>query len=113
LDDVVLCSALLLEPLREACAGAEDRVAAAVDFLEPVAERLAVPRRIADAVRRIAALLPKLEAGRAGRFVRTTVYPLATQVLALSARARDEAASDAAQVAVTPIRSRSRGQRRR
>jgi poly(A) polymerase len=113
LDDVVLCSALLLEPLREACAGAEDRVAAAVDFLEPVVERLAVPRRIADAVRRIAALLPKLEAGRAGRFVRTTVYPLATQVLALSVRARDDAAVDAAQAAVTPIRSRSRGQRRR
>jgi poly(A) polymerase len=111
-DDVVLCSALLLEPLREACAGAEDRVAAAVDFLEPVVERLAVPRRIADAVRRIAALLPKLEAGRAGRFVRTSVYPLATQVLSLSIRAREEPV-DGGRAAVTPIRSRSHGKRRR
>ncbi len=93
-DDVVLSSVLLLEPLREACSGTEDRVAEAIDFLEPVMERLAMPRRIADAVRRIAALLPKLEAGRAGRFVRTSIYPLANQVLGLSELARDGAQSD-------------------
>ena len=43
LDDVVLWTALLLEPMREACEGAGDRVAAAFDFLEPIAERLSVP----------------------------------------------------------------------
>jgi poly(A) polymerase len=109
-DDVILTSALLLEPLREACSGAEDRAAAAVEFLEPVVERLSVPRRIADAVRRIAVLLPKLEAGRTGRFARTSIYPLATEVLGLRLRARDEVASDSGPTAAP---SRSGGRRRR
>ena len=91
LDDVVLCSALLLGPLREACSDVEDRVEAAREFLEPVAERLAMPRRIADSIRRIAALLPKLAAGRSGRFARTSIYPLATQVLGLCEGVRNQA----------------------
>jgi poly(A) polymerase len=76
-------------------------------------ERLSVPRRIADAVRRIAALLPKLETGRGGRFVRTSVYPLASQVLDLSVRAREETPVDGGRTAVTPIRSRPHGKRMR
>ncbi len=87
-DDVVLWTALLLEPMREACAGARDRVQAATEFCEPVIDRLNVPRRIGDAVRRIVASLPRLEAGRAGRMTRTFLYPPAMEVLALSRAAR-------------------------
>jgi poly(A) polymerase len=83
LDDVVLCTALLFEPMREACAPARDRMEAAFEFLEPVVDRLNVPRRIADAVRRIIAVMPRLEAGRGGRFARTALYPLARQVFEL------------------------------
>src|SRR5690606_18107981 len=59
LDDAILWSVLLLEPLSEACAGVQDRVTAAHEFLEPIVDRLNVPRRIADMVRRIVAMLPK------------------------------------------------------
>jgi poly(A) polymerase len=81
LDDIALWTLLLKEPLDEACAGEKDRVAAATDFLEPVVERVAVPRRIADGVRRIAAILPRLAAGRAGRFGRTELMGSALDVL--------------------------------
>jgi len=80
-DDIVLWCVLLLEPMREASAGSRDRVAATGDFLEPLVDRLNVPRRIADAMRRIVAALPRLEAGRSGRFDRSRLYPLARQVL--------------------------------
>jgi hypothetical protein len=65
-------------------------MAAAYDFLEPIVERLSVPRRIADAMRRIVAALPRLESGRASRFTRTTLYSTALEVMNLSAAAREE-----------------------
>jgi poly(A) polymerase len=82
-DDIVLCTVLLLEPMREACAGEPDRAEAAFEFLEPVIDRLNVPRRIADAVRRIGAMLPRLEAGKSGRFARTPLGLLAHDVLSI------------------------------
>jgi poly(A) polymerase len=99
LEDTVLWTALLLEPLREACEGSRDRVAAAYDFLEPIVDRLAVPRRIADAMRRVVAALPRLEAGRAGRFTKTALYATASEVLALVQAARTE---DGAAVPLAP-----------
>jgi poly(A) polymerase len=81
LQDTVLVTLLLKEPLDEACAGARDRVRAATDFLDPVIEHIAVPRRIADAVRRIVAILPRLTAGRTGRFGRTDLMSPALDVL--------------------------------
>jgi poly(A) polymerase len=81
LDDVVLWTVLLKEPLDEACAGERDKIRAASEFLEPVVERVAVPRRIADGVRRIVAILPRLAAGRAGRFSRTDLMGAALDVL--------------------------------
>jgi poly(A) polymerase len=81
LDDVVLWTVLLKEPLDEACAGERDKIRAAGDFLDPVIERVAVPRRIADGVRRIVAILPRLTAGRAGRFGRTELMGPALDVL--------------------------------
>jgi poly(A) polymerase len=82
-DDIVLWTCLLFEPLLEACAGEPDSAGAASDFLEPIIERLNVPRRVADAVRRIVAQLPRLYAGRPGRFSRTPLYAPACEVLAL------------------------------
>jgi poly(A) polymerase len=90
-DDVVLWAALLLEPLREVCSGVRDRDAVAHEFLEPLVDRLNVPRRIADAVRRIVTVLPRLESGRPRRFARTPLYPLAAEVLELSRRAHGSA----------------------
>ena len=91
LDDVVLVTVLLLGPMREACVGVKDRVQAAYDFFEPVVDRLNVPRRIADAVRRLVAMLPRLEAGRAGRFTRAPLYPFALEVLEMLSAARGHA----------------------
>jgi poly(A) polymerase len=87
-SDVVLWTALLQEPLDEACAGERDKIRAASDFLDPVIERIAVPRRIADGVRRIVAILPRLAAGRAGRFGRTDLMGPAIDVLEIDRLAR-------------------------
>lgn len=83
LDDVVLWTMLLLEPMLEACHGSKDRIRVAHDFLEPIIERLNVPRRISDSVRRIVAMLPRMERGKAQRFKKSPLYPFAAQVLEL------------------------------
>jgi len=83
LDDTVLWAALLLEPLREACHGERDRVEAAFHFLEPIVDRLNVPRRIAEPVRRVASMLPRLESGRVGRLSRSVHYSLALEIASL------------------------------
>ncbi|MBK7582611.1 MAG: polynucleotide adenylyltransferase PcnB [Myxococcales bacterium] len=93
-DDVVLWTLLLLEPLREATAGERDRVEAAYEFLEPVIDRLNVPRRIADAVRRIVAIFPRLEAGRTGRFAKTPLFALASEVYEIRRGAMGESTAE-------------------
>jgi poly(A) polymerase len=95
LDDVVLWTVLLAEPLREACDGARDRVEMAHEFLEGVVDRLNVPRRIAESIRRIIALMPRLESGRGGRFSRTPLYPVAMEVLDIYQAALGDAAQGA------------------
>lgn len=95
LDDVVLWTVLLSEPLREACDGARDRVETAHEFLEGVVDRLNVPRRIAESIRRIVALMPRLESGRGGRFSRTPLYPVAMEVLDIYRAALGDAAEGA------------------
>ena len=95
LDDVVLWTVLLAEPLREACDGARDRVEMAHEFLEGVVDRLNVPRRIAESIRRIVALMPRLESGRGGRFSRTPLYPVAMEVLDIYRAALGDAAEGA------------------
>jgi poly(A) polymerase len=90
LDDVVLVTVLLAEPLKEACNGARDRVDAAYRFLEAIVDRLNVPRRIAEPVRRVVAILPRIESGRGGRFERSGLYPVIREVAELYAAARGE-----------------------
>lgn len=90
LDDTVLWTLLLLEPMKEACEGVRDRAAAVADFLEPLIERLAISRRYADGMRRIVAVLPRLAGGRVGRFARTDIFQPALDVLAAELTARGE-----------------------
>lgn len=80
MDDAILWTMLLLEPLKEACDGARDRATAVADFLEPLVERLGIPRRFADTMRRVLGVLPRLESGKAGRFARTELFELALVV---------------------------------
>jgi poly(A) polymerase len=89
-DDIVLSTLLLLEPMREACEGERDRIAAAYGFLDPVIARLAMPRRVADAVRRIVSILPRLGSGRAGRFARSGLSDLALQIYEIERAARGD-----------------------
>ncbi len=127
LDEVVLIAVLLAEPLKEACLGARDRVDAAYRFLEAIVDRLNVPRRVAEPVRRVVAILPRLESGRGGRFQRTSLYPVAREIADLYAAARgedvDERSSDdtssappegegEADVGTAPARRRRRRRRR-
>jgi poly(A) polymerase len=88
LNDGVLWTALLHEPLSEAIAGARDPVGAAYEFLEPIIERIAMPRRIADGLRRIVAILPRLAQNRAGRFMRTDLAHPAIDALEIDLHAR-------------------------
>jgi poly(A) polymerase len=88
LSDVVLCSILMIEPLLEACDGARDRMAAAGRFLEPIIDRLNVPRRVADSMRRVATVLPRLESGRVGRFSRGSIWEEIRQILEIRGLAR-------------------------
>jgi len=88
LSDVVLCSILLIEPLLEACEGTRDRMAAAGRFLEPIIDRLNVPRRVADSMRRVATVLPRLESGRIGRFSRASIWEEIRQILEIRGLAR-------------------------
>ena len=110
----------LLGLLRQGAVG-EDGLA---EGLEGVVDRLNVPRRIAESIRRIVALMPRLESGRGGRFSRTPLYPVAMEVLDIYLCALGDAAdgafdapegpSDGAAIAGTgDKRPRKRRRRRR
>jgi poly(A) polymerase len=88
--DAALWTLLMLEPALEACHGASDRLGAFMDFVEPVAARLAVHRRIIDAIRRIIALLPKLWNGHVAKAARSDVFSEAVAVAEISLAARGE-----------------------
>ncbi len=102
LDDSVLWTLLLLEPLKEVAEGSRDRGTACMEVLEPIIERLAVPRRFADSVRRIVAVLPRLVTGKVGRFARTELFDVALDVAEAELFARGLATD-----AVTALRSAS------
>lgn len=108
LDDTVLWTALLLEPLLEVVRDVRDIAGEAHAFLDPFVRRLAMPRRIADGVKRIVAILPRLAQGRGGRFARTELAAQALAVLELDyvARGKDPAALSRLREAVAPVDNR-------
>jgi len=118
LDDAMLWTMLLLEPMKEACEGARDRAGAVADFLEPIVERLAVPRRHVDGMKRIVAVLPRLLDGRPGRFARTELFAAAVEVAVAELAARGESTDELEKLRPsTPITAsrpaaRRRGRRR-
>jgi poly(A) polymerase len=83
LNDVVLITILLFEPIREGIGDDRDRVGGAYLVVEPVIERLALPRRIADEMCRIVAILPRVAAGKPGRLARSELYALASEVVSI------------------------------
>ena len=87
-DDLATWCALLAEPLSEYTTGVRDPQTAALEFLDLVVERVAMPRRIADGVRRVMAVLPKLSQGRLGRLARTELAKPAVDTLELDLIAR-------------------------
>jgi poly(A) polymerase len=87
-DDVVLCTALLREPIEEAITGVRGQDEALADFLEPIVARVALTRRIVDAMRRVISVQARLESGRVGRMGRTETATLALDVLEVERRAR-------------------------
>ena len=93
LDDVVLMTALFYDPLEEAAHGVRDLMGAVNDFLDPVIDRIAMPRRIADAIRRIMFMVPRILAGKIGRFARTDLFLPALDVAELVLAARGESTS--------------------
>ena len=97
LDDVVLMTALFYDPLEEAAHGMRDLMAAVNDFLDPVIDRIAMPRRIADAIRRIMIMVPRILAGKIGRFARTDLFLPALDVaeLVLAGRGQSTAPIEA------------------
>lgn len=111
LSDVVLCSVLMLEPMLEACQFARDRLHAAGRFLDPIVDRLNVPRRIAEAMRRIAAVLPRLQAGKGGRFQRSALHAEAKTVVDI--RAASLQGASAPQMAPAPPSARPARRRRK
>jgi poly(A) polymerase len=90
IDDIVLMTALLYEPLEEAAGGVRDVMGAVNDFLDPVIDRIAMPRRIADGVRRIMFMVPRILAGKTGRFARTELFLPALDVAEIVQLSRGE-----------------------
>lgn len=98
LDDVVLVATLLREPLEEATQGVRDRGQAFQEFIEPLILRIALPRRIADAMRAILAMRPRLwaavrapqtaDAPRLGRLARSDSVVTGLDVLEIELAAR-------------------------
>ncbi|MDB4935751.1 MAG: Poly(A) polymerase [Labilithrix sp.] len=93
LDDVVLMTALFYDVLEEAAHGMRDLMGAVNEFLDPVIDRIAMPRRIADAIRRIMFMVPRIMAGKIGRFARTELFLPALDVAELVMASRGESTS--------------------
>jgi len=114
LDDLVLMTALFYDPLEEAAHGVRDLMGAVNDFLDPVIDRIAMPRRIADGIRRIMFMVPRILAGKIGRFARTELFLPALDVaeLVLAGRGQSTSAIEALRREALPPAAASREPRR-
>ncbi len=104
LDDVVLFTTLLCEPLEEVCGDPKDHGDSVHEFLDPIIERIALPRRIADAIRRIITIKQRLGRGAFARLARSEMIGPALDVLELDllARGADASAVDALRAQLPP-----------
>ena len=93
MDDVVLMTTLFYDVLEEAAVGMRDLMDAVNEFLDPVIDRIAMPRRIADAIRRIMFMVPRILAGKTGRFARTELFLPALDVAELVLASRGQSTS--------------------
>jgi poly(A) polymerase len=85
------------------------------DFLDPVIDRIAMPRRIADGVRRIMFMVPRILAGKTGRFARTELFLPALDVAEIVQVSRGESTAKIESMrrdALPPPREHARGDRR-
>jgi poly(A) polymerase len=110
LDDVVLMTALLYEPIEEAAHGVRDALGAVNELLDPIIERIAMPRRIADGIRRIMFMVPRILAGKIGRFSRTDLFLPALDVaeIVLAGRGQSTHAIEALRREALPPGGRER-----
>jgi len=103
-SEVVLWFLLLAEPLLEACSGSRDRMAAAGRFLEPIIDRLNLPRRVADSMRRVAAVFPRLETGRLGRLNRSALWADLRQIVQIRRVAQGLPDEPFGEPSIVPVR---------
>ena len=106
-SEVVLWFLLLADPLLEACSGARDRMVAAGRFLDPIIDRLNLPRRVADSMRRVAAVLPRVESGRVGRVNRSALWNEVRQIIQIRriAQGLPDDSGEAPEPAPRPVRA--------
>ncbi|MFW6052208.1 MAG: polynucleotide adenylyltransferase PcnB [Myxococcota bacterium] len=88
--DPVLLAALLLGPIEEAIEDVRDPSAAFADFVEGVAERLVLPRRIKDRLRTVVTSQRRLRSGRLGALPRREYFADAATLFAVDREARGE-----------------------
>ena len=102
-SDEILCAVLLEDAVWEASGHDRDRVRAVGEFASSIVDRIAIPRRIVEAIGRLLHVKAKLGGGRIpARLVRSDVTEGAVELLAIEAHARGEspAKSDALRRAV-------------
>ena len=91
LPDELLCAILLEDVVWEASGHDRDRVRAVGEFVSSVLDRIAIPRRVSDAVGKLLHVKAKLGGGRIpARLVRSEVTEGAVLLLTVEAQARGD-----------------------
>lgn len=91
LDDLVLWSSLLAEPIAEACEGSKDIAGSVHDFLDPILARIAMPRRVIDSMAKLKLMTAAIRRGKIARVARSELLDSALTVLEIEATARGHA----------------------
>lgn len=116
-SDAVMLAALLLGALDEELEGQRDQSAAFELFVEDLALRLAMPRRIKDRIRLLVTSQRRLRAGKVGALARREFFGDAAGLFALDQEAKGEVVPDWAidppEVEEEPRRRRRRRRRRK
>lgn len=89
-DDSVLLAALLCGPIEEAIEGVRNLSGAYEEFIEDLAFRLAIPRRIKDRIRLLITSQRRLRGGKVGALTRREFFVDAATLYAIDLEARGE-----------------------